>query len=126
MLELLAVGAGGFIGAVARYLLSGLAHTLWAVPFPIGTLTVNVLGCLLIGALTLLLGDAYLASPNVRQFLLVGLLGAMTTFSTLGYETIEFLTAGQYWLAALNVAANVTLGLGAVILGRAAAGLVTA
>ena len=124
MLRLLAVGVGGFIGAVARYLLSGLAHRLWSTAFPIGTLTVNVLGCLVIGVLTVLVEGDYLTSPTVRLLLMVGLLGALTTFSTFGYETVECMAEGQYGLAALNVAANVTLGLGAVVLGRAAVNLV--
>ncbi len=126
MVKLLTIGLGGFAGAVARYLLSGLAHRIWSTSFPVGTLAVNLLGCLLIGAAMALVGDGRLISPNMRLLLLVGLLGSFTTFSTFGYETTELLAENQYGWATLNVGASVVLGLAAVVMGRGAVRLLFA
>ena len=120
MVKILVIGTGGFIGAVARYALSGLVHRLYAGTFPAGTLVVNAAGCLLIGALMSLVEDHQLFSPNARLFLAIGLLGSFTTFSTVGYETVEFLRAGAIRLALLNVVANAGIGILAVLLGRGA------
>lgn len=118
--NLLAVGIGGFVGAVARYGLSGWVQRFAGATFPAGTLAVNVVGCLVIGALMTLIEDRPLFSPDVRMFLTVGLLGSFTTFSTVAFETFEMLRERSPWLAAGNVAANLIVGLGAVWLGRAA------
>ena len=120
MIKLLIVGLGGFVGAIARYGLSGLVHRLYDGSFPMGTFVVNMLGCLVIGALMTLVEDRQLFTPNMRAFLMIGLLGSMTTFSTLGYETFELLHDGEPQAAAWNVAANAILGVAAVALGRAA------
>ena len=120
MIKLLVVGIGGFIGAVSRYGLSGLVHRLYTGPLPLGTLTVNVLGCLVIGAVMALVEDSQLFSPNARLFVSIGLLGSLTTFSTFGYETIELLRDNMLRLALLSILANVVLGVAAVWLGRAA------
>jgi len=119
VVKLLIVGAGGFLGAVARYGLSGLVHRLAGAGFPWGTLAVNVVGCLLIGGLMVWGEDRPMLSPTARLFLTVGLMGAFTTFSTFGYETLELLRDRQATLAGVNVAANVLLGLAAVWAGRA-------
>ncbi len=120
MLNLLSVGIGGFLGAIARYGLSGLVHRYSEGEFPYGTLVVNVLGCLAIGVLMSLVEDRQLFRPEMRSFLMIGLLGSFTTFSTLGYETFELLRASEFQFAFLNVAANVVLGITAVALGRMA------
>ena len=120
MLKLLAVGVGGFLGAVARYGLSGWVHRYAGASFPAGTLAVNVFGCFLIGVLMTLVEDRPLLSPETRMFLTVGLLGSFTTFSTVAFETFEMLRDRNPWVAGLNVAANLLVGLGAVWLGRAA------
>ena len=118
MTKLLIVGLGGFIGAVARYGLSGLVHRLLNTSFPYGTLAVNVAGCLAMGGVVYLVEDRAMLSPEARLFVAVGILGALTTFSTFGYETFELLADRQWWLAGLSVAGNMVLGLGAVWLGR--------
>ena len=118
MTKLLIVGLGGFIGAVARYGLSGLVHRLLNTSFPYGTLAVNVAGCLAMGGVVYLVEDRAMLSPEARLFVAVGILGALTTFSTFGYETFELLADRQWWLAGLSVAGNMVLGLGAVGLGR--------
>jgi len=110
--KVLAVGAGGFLGAVARFLLS-MGMEKWTRSFPWATLGINVAGCFLIGLL----------QPAVRErelllvFLVPGLLGGFTTFSAFGHET-HALAQRSAGLAALYVAASVLLGLAAVWLGR--------
>jgi CrcB protein len=117
MKELLLVGIGGGLGAMARYGLSGFAHRVLGASFPYGTLAVNVLGCLVIGAVLYLVEGRAVLSLQARLFLATGILGGLTTFSSFGYETLELLRSQQLRLALLNVAANVVLGLGSVWLG---------
>lgn len=119
MTKLLVIGLGGFIGAIARYGLSALVHRRYMGAFPLGTLLVNVLGCLLIGMLMTLVEEGRMLSPNARGFLVIGLLGAMTTFSTLAFETFELLRISDFPRAFWNLAGSVLLGLSAVGLGRA-------
>ena len=112
------VGAGGFLGAVLRYGLQSLVQR--QVPeaiFPYGTLAVNVLGCLAIGLLVGLLESRQLLGPELRGFVLIGVLGGFTTFSTFGYETFALANAGDLLRASANVGAHVLLGLPAVWLG---------
>jgi len=117
VLKLLAVGAGGFLGALARYGLSGWAQRLANSSFPAGTLVVNVAGCLAIGVLMALVQERQLFSPYMRLLVATGFLGALTTFSTFGYETVELLRGGESRLAVLSVAGNLLLGVGAVAAG---------
>ena len=119
MIELLLVGAGGFVGAVTRYLVSGWRLRRFGAGFPYGTLAVNVVGCLLIGAAMVLIDGGRLG-PRGRLFWTIGLLGALTTFSTFGYETLERVRDGNWLAAAGNVLLNVALALAAVVAGRAA------
>ncbi len=119
MWELLSVGCGGFVGAVARWGLASWVQRLHGGPFPLGTYAANVLGCLLIGVVFALVDARPEWSPHLRLFLMVGLLGAFTTFSTFGHETLDLLRDGAWALALLNVVGSVVLGLLAVIAGRA-------
>ena len=116
MAQFLWVGVGGFFGAVVRYLVSGWAQRWMIGSFPLGTLVVNVAGCFALGALMAWLDRGWL-SPAMRQLLAVGFLGALTTFSTFGYETFDLLRGGEAGLALLSVAANLLVGLLAVWLG---------
>jgi CrcB protein len=113
------VGGGGFLGSVARYLLSGtLLHATGAARFPYGTLVVNVSGCLAIGVIAGLAERASVFTPETRLFLMTGFLGGYTTFSAFAYETV-FLAREHAWLSALiNVLAQVALGLMAVVAGH--------
>ncbi len=123
MNNLFIIGLGGFIGAVLRYTLSGLAQTLSrSMTFPYGTLAVNLIGCLLIGLLSQLVETRGLLGPEARMFSIVGLLGALTTFSAYGLETLMLLEDSLYWHAGLNILGNTTLGLVAVVAGRGLAG----
>ena len=115
---LLAVAAGSALGGVARY-----SMTLWTQPrdvaFPIGTLAVNVLGCLLIGAIAQYTLTTGRLSPEARVLLLSGFCGGFTTFSTFSFESIELIQAGAWSRALLNVVVSVSVGIGAVWLGSA-------
>lgn len=123
-MQILLVGVGGFIGSVLRYLASTAAQSLAPdAALPIGTLTVNVTGCLLIGALSQLAEARELFTPDSRAFLLTGLLGGFTTFSAFGHETLKLIRGGQLAFAAGNIAAQVGLGLLAVWLGMFLAAL---
>jgi len=122
--KLLIIGTGGFLGAVARYWLSGLAHRFGAgFSFPLGTFVVNVIGCLLIGVLMGVVEDRQALSANVRLFLFMGLLGSFTTFSTLSYETYDLFRSGELVAALAYVAGSALIGLAAVALGRAGVNL---
>jgi CrcB protein len=111
----LLVGAGGFAGAIFRYAVGGIVHRqLPMATFPYGTLSVNLLGCALIGALAGLADSRQLFSPELRAFAFIGLIGGFTTFSTLAYETLTMARAGDYLRAASNVGLHVVLGLALV------------
>ncbi|MDA8018180.1 MAG: fluoride efflux transporter CrcB [Thermoanaerobaculia bacterium] len=116
MIELFWVGLGGFVGAILRYQISLWTHRLVAGPFPIGTFVVNVIGCFFIGVLMTRVDQGELPD-QARVPLGAGLLGALTTFSTFGYETFDLLREGSPGLAVANVMLNVLVGLGAVRLG---------
>jgi CrcB protein len=120
MTRVLLVAAGSALGGTARYVLSGVVQRGLGATFPYGTLAVNVAGCFLIGAFMMAVESRLSAPPEARIFLVVGILGGFTTFSAFGYETEALLRDQETWLALGNVAANVGLGLAAVVLGRAA------
>ncbi|MGD8640060.1 MAG: fluoride efflux transporter CrcB [Gammaproteobacteria bacterium] len=108
-MQLLAIAAGGALGAMLRYGVSSGMHAWLGRSFPYGTLAVNVIGSLLIGLLYVTFNERLALGPHWRALLLVGLLGAFTTFSTFSIETLEFLEQGHILTAALNVLLNVTL-----------------
>ena len=118
MYKLALVGLGGFIGAISRYALSGLAHRLLGSSFPWGTLAVNIIGCFLIGGLMVFAEDRAVLTPQLRLLLGIGFLGAFTTFSTFGYESFELLRDRQLLYLALNLAVSIVGGLTAVWAGR--------
>ena len=116
--QIILVGIGGFIGAVFRFLLSGFVHRLVPLSeFPFGTLAVNVAGCLLIGLLNGLAETRQVIGPELRLFLMIGMLGGFTTFSAFGYETLELIRDAEVSRAMGNVFLQVLLGLVAVWLG---------
>jgi CrcB protein len=118
---LLYVAIGGAAGAVARYGLSGWVQARAGFGFPWGTLTVNVLGSLLIGV-TLRYVVMAGFTTETRALLTVGVLGAFTTFSAFTYETVTLLEAGQWWRAASYALGSLALGVAAVYAGLALAG----
>jgi CrcB protein len=115
----LAVGAGGAMGAIARHALNGWVLRLNLAPgFPAGIFLINVAGSAAIGLLAGLVASGRLQlSPDVRTFLMVGILGGFTTFSSFSLDTIALLRTGQPGLAALNVFGQVALSLAAAAIG---------
>ena len=107
MTQALAIAAGGALGALLRYWASTGVHAWLGRGFPYGTLFVNVLGSLLMGFLFVWLIDRMAVGPALRAFLLIGVLGAFTTFSTFSMETLNLMESGQFGKALLNVAASV-------------------
>jgi len=126
-MKLLLIAIGGGVGSVLRYLVAIGAHNYTAKAttrffghvFPVGTLAVNVIGCLVIGVLTALFNRNVMPHDHYRLALTVGLLGGFTTFSAFGLDTFVLLQHGRPGPALLNVAANVGGGLLAVWLGFA-------
>ena len=104
-------------GPSARYTVSGWAYRLLGESFPFGTLAVNLIGCFLLGAVVHIDQTTELIPAKFRQGVTIGMLGAFTTFSTFGYETLEQLQTGQWRSGLLNIAASVVVGLLAVWLG---------
>ena len=116
MKELIIIGFGGFVGAILRYLVSGWIQNLSNSQFPFGTLTVNSIGCFIIGFLAGIFQHAII-SPELRMFITIGFLGAFTTFSTFSYETMMLLKSGVPWEAFINIIVSFTMGLILVYLG---------
>ena len=122
MARILLIGFGGFVGSILRYWMSGLAQD--AAPqssFPVGTLVVNVVGCLAIGMVSELVETRGFLAPDTRAFLVVGLLGGFTTYSAFANETVSALRDGAYPVALANVVASVSACLVAVWVGRSGA-----
>lgn len=119
MTNILLVGAGGFIGSVLRYLLSGyIQQSANRLDFPFGTLAVNVIGCFIIGFLAQLAETRGVFTSESRLFVFVGILGGFTTFSSFGNETLNLARDSQMMNAFTNIGANLLVGLFAVWLGR--------
>jgi CrcB protein len=120
MRQVLAIAAGGAIGSLLRYWVSSGTHAVLGRGFPYGTLTVNILGSLLMGFLYIWLLDRVAAGPVLRAFLLIGVLGGFTTFSSFSIESLNLIEAGQVMKALANILLSVTVcivaaGLGVLI-----------
>jgi CrcB protein len=115
--QALLVGVGGFLGSALRFLAAGWVHRFSGSQFPWGTLTVNVAGSLALGLLAGLAELRQVLDPGQRLFLMIGLLGGFTTFSTFAWETVTLAQGGQGVRALANVVAHVTLGLAAAAAG---------
>lgn len=105
----IAIAFGGALGALLRYWGTLGAHTLLGKGFPYGTLTVNVIGSLLVGIIYVLLVERLQLGTEWRALLITGLLGGFTTFSTFSLETLMLIEQGELLKAALNVVLNVSL-----------------
>ncbi len=110
-MQILIIGLGGFIGAILRYFLSGWVYRFSGSTLPYGTLTVNVVGSFILGGFLYLSGERLALDPLWRSFIAVGMMGALTTFSTFSWETIQYLLEGQMILAGINIILNVFLTL---------------
>ena len=109
MIHLLAVALGGALGALGRYGVNGLLFPVMGERFPLGTLAVNVTGSILMGILYVLIIEKAALAPEWRNFLMVGFLGAFTTFSTFSLDALALWQNGQLSLALTYVVASVVL-----------------
>ena len=110
------IGCGGFLGALARYVLAGWIAAAWGTAWPYGTLMINLSGSFLLGFLAMLFSTHTVLSPALRLALTVGFLGAYTTFSTFSYEWLQLWLDGKFPLGLLYI-------VGSVVGGGMAAGL---
>jgi CrcB protein len=116
-LKLLMLGIAGAAGALARYALAGVVQRLGNGSFPYGTLAVNLLGCFLFGLIWALAEDRLLISSQTRLILLVGFMGAFTTFSTFAFETTQMLRDSEWMFAAVNMVFHNVLGILVLVVG---------
>ena len=112
------IGLGGFLGAVARYIVALWIGQRWGRIFPLGTFVVNISGCFLISLLMSLFTEKFMVNPQIRLFLVIGFLGAYTTFSTFEYETGNLVKDGEWSIALANVILSVIAGFVALKLGE--------
>ena len=119
VMNLLVVGSGGFLGVVARYGLTLLVQRSVGplTTFPYGTLAVNLLGCFAIGVFAGFVESRQLFGASFRLFVLVGILGGFTTFSTFGYETLTLLRSQQFMHVVASVGIHIFVGVALVALG---------
>ena len=118
MANYLIIGVGGFLGAVARYIVALWIGQRWGRTFPLGTFIVNISGCFLISFLMSLFTEKFMVNPQLRLFLVVGFLGAYTTFSTFEYETGNLMRDGEWSIALANVLLSVLMGFTALKAGE--------
>ena len=114
----LIIGAGRFVGAITRYTLAVWIGQRWGRSFPLGTFIINITGSFLIGLLMTLMAERFTENPQWRLLLVVGFLGAYTTFSTFEYETGGLLRDGEWLYAGINVIGSVFVGFLALKLGE--------
>jgi fluoride exporter len=117
MVQVLLVGLGGMIGSVLRYVVASGLQKGVSESFPVGTMAVNLLGCLAIGVFASVAEVKQWTSPEARLFVTTGILGGFTTFSAFGYETFRLLRESAFGFAAASVFGNVVIGTVAVGLG---------
>lgn len=117
MQQIIAIAAGGAGGAVMRFLVSGWIYAWFGRSFPYGTLGVNVIGSFLMGFLFIALIERFNVGPEWRAVLLVGFLGAFTTFSTFSLETLNLIEDGEMLKAMLNIIVSVIACIAAAAVG---------
>ncbi len=113
MMHLISIAAGGALGALLRVGFSSGAHYLLGKDFPYGTMLVNVIGSFFIGMVYIFMLERSALTEDWRAFLVPGLLGALTTFSTFSFETIQLMESGEMLKAGLNILLSIGLCLGA-------------
>ena len=122
MTQALAIGIGGAVGSLLRFWMSTWVHSFVGRGFPYGTLTVNVLGCLVMGVLFVLFTERFSDSTVLRAGILIGVIGGFTTFSSFSIETFNLIEQGAHLKALANAAGSLVLCIGAtwvgVIIGR--------
>jgi len=115
----LIVGVGGFLGSISRYLLSQYVDKKIETIFPFGTFSVNILGCLLLGALYAFAEKENVLTSDLRLLLTVGFCGSFTTFSTFAYEKLQLIDQGEWMIFSVYAISSITLGILATIGGGA-------
>ena len=123
-MHIIYIGAGGFIGAVSRYLISKYLNNIMP-SFPLGTLAVNIAGSLIIGFVIYSITLGKNISPEMRDFITIGIIGGFTTMSTFAYESFRLLELNQLWLFILNIFFNIVLCIGSVYAGKELALLIS-
>ncbi|MCK9418968.1 MAG: fluoride efflux transporter CrcB [Nitrospirae bacterium] len=118
MANIFFIGIGGFLGAISRYGVALWIGQRWGRNFPLGTFLINISGSFLIGLLMSLFTERFMVNPQWRLLLIVGFLGAYTTFSTFEYETGTLMKDGEWLIAMLNVMLSVIVGFMALKLGE--------
>jgi CrcB protein len=111
LLGLALVAIGGAIGSVSRYVLSTAVLRVSGTLLPIGTFAVNLVGCVTFGAIIGAAEQRFILTPEARAFLLVGVLGGFTTFSSYAFESFALMQDGQFAVAALNIVGQAVAGL---------------
>lgn len=124
MKELLIVSIGSFFGGGMRFLVSKMVQSCTVFAFPFGTMTVNVLGCLIIGFLSALTWTGTVMSPSTKLLLTTGFCGGFTTFSTFMNETSSLMKEGEYLYVFLYLFGSILLGFLAVLAGQQLAKIV--
>lgn len=119
--RLMWIAFGGAIGSVARYLIDGWVLRLAGTHFPFGTFAVNVLGCLVFGIVAGAADERFMVAPTGRAFILIGILGGFTTFSTFTFETLQLVRDAQFARATVNVTGQCILAFLAMWAGYTAA-----
>jgi len=109
--QLILIAVGGALGSVCRYGLSTVVDRFSGSIFPYGTFAVNVAGCLVFGAIMGAARHRFVLGPSERAFLLIGILGGFTTFSTFTYETFALIQAGHLVRALTNAGGQLVCGL---------------
>jgi CrcB protein len=111
------IGTGGFLGSIARYLISGFFQNRLLTAFPFGTFIVNITGCLLIGIIYGFSEETNLLSPGWKMFLTAGFCGGFTTFSTFSNESLGLLNDGAFFYFFIYTGSSVFLGIAATFTG---------
>ena len=123
MLQIIYIGIGGFIGTVSRFLISRYVNQLFPA-FPFGTLIINITGSFILGFIVYSITLGKNISPDMRDFITIGILGGFTTMSAFAYESFRLIELNQLALVALNIALNLVLCIAAIYAGRELAVLI--
>ena len=117
--KLLLLALAGALGTLSRYWISGVIQRLTATEFPLGTVAVNVIGCLLFGLLWSFMETRLSISGQTRIVIFVGFFGAFTTFSSFAFETSQLLDESQWLWASVNILLQNSIGIAGIIAGLA-------
>ena len=116
---MLTIAAGGALGAPARYWVMVRAGQLFGLGFPMGTMAVNIVGSFMLGVLIELMARKWSPGPEIRAFMVVGVIGSFTTFSTFSLDVVTLIERGVYWTLALYIVVSVAATVTAIFAGMA-------